>query len=79
MIDFSTPLEGMSRAESALNAVAGRIAQAPFSSLSATPQDTVDLSSDMVSLLQARNDFTANTKVFHTADEMTRTLLSMIG
>jgi flagellar hook protein FlgE len=73
MIDFSTPLAGLDRATTSLNQTASKIA-----SLS-TPGDTVDLSSEVVSLIQSRNDFDANTKVLQTQDEMTQSLLNMIG
>ena len=75
MIDFSQPLQGMNQALNSLNTTAQRVAQEPF----AAPQDSVDLSTDMVNLIQARNDFAANAKVFRTGDEMAKTLLNMLG
>ncbi len=33
----------------------------------------------MVSLLQSRNSFDANTKVFKVADEMQKSLLNVVG
>jgi flagellar hook protein FlgE len=44
-----------------------------------TGGDVVDLSTSMVSLLQSRNSFDANTKVFKVADEMQKSLLNVIG
>lgn len=73
MIDFSTPLAGMERATTSLNQTASKIANL------STPGDSVDLSSEMVSLIQSRNDFESNTKVVQTEDEMTKSLLNMIG
>ena len=73
MIDFSTPLAGMERATTSLNQTAAKVANL------STPGDSVDLSSEMVSLIQARNDFASNTKVVQTEDEMTKSLLNMIG
>jgi flagellar basal body rod protein FlgG len=52
---------------------ASRIAQP------ATAADTVDLSTEMVSLMQARADFEANTKGLKTEDQMTRAALDLIG
>lgn len=77
MIDFATPLRAMNQAEQSLNKAAGRIAQSPFAT--ASPDDTVDLSAEMIALLEARDNFSANTKVIQTADEMSKTLLEMLG
>ncbi len=41
--------------------------------------DTVDLSTKMVALIQARNDFGANVKAAKTADELTQSLLNIVG
>ena len=43
MIDFSTPLSGMTRAETSVNQIATRLAQ--------PATDKVDLSTEMVSLM----------------------------
>lgn len=75
MIDFSTPLAGLEKASEALNKTASRI-----QSVGLTPQgDTVDLSTEMVALLQAKNNFAANTKVIQAADQMTQSLLNVLG
>lgn len=73
MIDFSTPLSGMERASSEVNRIAAKVAGMGFSG------DTVDLSTEAVNLLQAKNDFEANAGVASNEDQMTRTLLNMIG
>jgi flagellar hook protein FlgE len=71
-------LQGLQRSEAQFNQAASNIARAPFSS--ATPQgDQVDLSTQAVALLTAKNSFEANTKVLKVDDEMTRTLLNAIG
>ena len=74
---MSSALEGMSRAETQLNQAAGDIARA--ATVSPPGGDIVDLSISMVSLLQSRNSFDANTKVFKVADEMQKSLLNAIG
>ena len=74
---MSSALEGMSRAETQLNQAAGDIARA--TTVSPAGGDIVDLSTSMVSLLQSRNSFDANTKVFKVADEMQKSLLNVIG
>jgi flagellar hook protein FlgE len=71
MIDFSTPLSGMAQAETSVNQIAMRLAN-PAS-------DTVDLSAEMVGLMQGRNDFATNVKVAQTMDEMTKSTLSLLG
>jgi flagellar hook protein FlgE len=71
MIDFSAPLSGMTQAETSVNQIAARLAQ-PAS-------DTVDLSSEMVSLIGARNEFATNAKVAETEDQMTESALSILA
>lgn len=79
---MQSALVGMSRAEAQLNQAAGDIAnQTTVNSTNGTPpaSDTVNLSSSMVSLLQSRNSFDANSKVFQVADQMQKSLLNVIG
>ena len=72
MIDFSIPLAGLNQAESSVNQIAAKVATVGF------PQgDSVDLSSEAVSLIQAKNDFAANTKVIQAEDDMTKSLLNI--
>jgi len=75
MIDFSVPMSGLDRATSSVNQTAATIAKTGFTASG----DSVELSSEMTSLMQARRDFEANTKVIHTEDEMTKSLLNVIG
>jgi flagellar hook protein FlgE len=75
MLDFNIPLAGMNRAESQLNQTAARLA-----GISGSPAgDTVDLSAEMISLIEARNNFAANTKAVQPEDEVTRSLLNVLG
>jgi flagellar hook protein FlgE len=75
MLDFNIPLAGMNRAESQLNQTAARLA-----GISGSPAgDTVDLSAEMISLIEARNNFAANTKTVQPEDEVTRSLLNVLG
>jgi flagellar hook protein FlgE len=71
MIDFSAPLSGMAQATTTVNQIARR--------LSNPTSDTVDLSTEMVSLIQARNDFSTNVKVAQTEDQMAKSLLSIFA
>ena len=73
-------LQGMENAEAQFNQAAQNIAQWPSSSPSKPPtQDTVDLSQQAVALIEAKNDFEANTAAFKVGDEMTQSLLNAIG
>jgi len=76
VVEFTSALEGLSRAEAQFNKTAQDIARAPQV---LNGQDTVDLSAAAVALIQSRNNFDANTKLIKVADEMTRTLLEVIG
>ncbi len=71
MIDFSTPLSGMAQAETSVNQIATRLAQ--------PATDQVDLSTEMVSLMSARNNFAADVKLAQTEDQMTKSVLSILG
>lgn len=77
MGDFSIPLLGMSRACADLNQAAARIARAPLSA-SDPLADQIDLSFEIVALLQARDAFRANAKLAQTVDENTRTFLDLL-
>ncbi|MGH9666595.1 MAG: flagellar basal body rod C-terminal domain-containing protein [Bryobacteraceae bacterium] len=79
MIDFATPLQGMNQAEQSVNKAAARIARAPLAAASGDPQDIVDLSAEMIALLEARNNFSANAKVVQTAGDLSKTLIGMLG
>ena len=66
----------MQRAESLLDQTASNIAALPAS---ASPGDTVDLSTEMVSLLTARNNFDANTKALTVEDQIAQSTIDLIG
>lgn len=72
MIAMNTALEGILRAESGVNRAAGRIAQAP-----ANQEDS--LVTDVVDLMQSRNDFQSNLKVAKIADDMTKATLDILA
>jgi flagellar basal body rod protein FlgB len=79
-MDLSIPLAGMSRAEQSLNTTASQLARMPLSApQAASPGDTVDLSAEMIALMQSRNDFETNVKVAQTFDEMQQSLLNVLG
>jgi len=76
MLGFTTALQGLSSAETQFNQAAQQIARAPVAS---GGQDTVDLSTAAVALIQSRNNFDANTKTIKVEDEMNQSLLNAIG
>lgn len=76
MSNLSVSLEGLERGQERLQKVASRIARLPQAN---TGTDTVDLSAEMVALLEAKNSFAANAKAIQTADEMQKSLFSLLG
>jgi flagellar hook protein FlgE len=66
---------GLERAQSSLEHVAGRLAKAT----SAAPDDSVDLSTEMVKLLQARNAFQSNVRAIETEDQMQKSAVNLLG
>lgn len=66
-------LSGMHAAETKLEQAANRIAHI------SQPEDQVDLSAEMVALLEARNDFAANANVMKTGNEVERALLDLVS
>ena len=77
MVNLLTPLDGLLRAEQGFDAAAGQIAKVP--SDPGSGQDTVDLSTETVNLMQSRNAFETNLKALHVSDQMTKSLLSVFG
>ena len=77
-IGMTESVQGMQRAQNQFDQAAQNIAQWPSSS-SAPQGDTVDLSAQAVALIQAKNSFEANTAAFKVGDEMTQSVLNVIG
>ena len=76
MVGLTSALEGLSRSEAQFNQAARSIASAP---LSAKGSDTVDLSSAAVALLEARNNFEANTQLIKISDEIEKSLIDTLA
>lgn len=72
----SHALQGLTRAEALLERTAQRIARLPARAESG---DTVQLSEEIVRLLEARTLHRANVKSLQTADELTRATLKLFG
>ncbi len=73
MVDFAIPLAGITNAESRASTAAARIARA------SDPQDTVDLSAEMIALLESKNAQAANVKVAQTFDDINQATLNLLG
>jgi flagellar basal body rod protein FlgC len=71
MIDFNSPLSGMVQAETTVNQVASRLAK--------PTNDTVDLSAEMVALMQARNSFAVDVRLAQAEEQMTQSALSVLA
>ena len=70
-------LQGLQRSEAQFNQAATNIAQQPFAP---PPQgDLVDLSTQAVAVLQSKNSFEANIQALKVDDQMTQSLLNVIG
>jgi flagellar hook protein FlgE len=71
---MNAALGGMQNAQSKFDKTAQRISGA-----STQASDSTDLSTDMVDMLAARNQFQTNARVFQTADEMQKRLLDIMA
>ncbi len=72
-IAATAALSGLQQAESRVNAIAGKIA------VSDNNNDSVDLSTQAVALIQAREDFSANIGTLKVVDEMQKSLFDLLG
>jgi len=84
MIDFSSPLAGLERAAAAVDQTAKRLAGGSTpptkgTQSSAAPEDRVDLSSEIVALIGARNSFKANAQAFRVEDELSQSTISLLA
>ena len=70
---LAVALDSISRATTQFNSVAARVAKLP------DPQDNVDLSTEMVNLMQAGIQSQAADAVFRTADQLSQRLLDAMG
>jgi len=72
-------LQGLQQADTQLNAAAIRIASCGASAPDAANLDTVDLSSQVVALMAAKNAFAINLKTLQTANEVSQNLMNVMG
>jgi flagellar hook protein FlgE len=71
---LSVALGGMRNAQSMLEKTVEHIA-----TVSPETSDSVDVSSQMVAMLAARNQFQTNVRLFQTADDMRKRLVDLLA
>jgi hypothetical protein len=72
----SAAVDGIHQAEARLEQTAARLAKQTDST--GQGPDVVSLSDEIVALLEARNAVAANVSVLHAADDIQKTLLSLL-
>ena len=78
MSAVSIPLEGIRRAESQINTSAAKIARGSVSSPS-SGGDVVDLSAELVALMQSKTVAEANMKALQSMDQVQKKLIDIFG
>ncbi len=80
MADLSIPLQGMLRSESSVNNIASQMARLPsLVQQPVNPQDTVNLSSEMVALAENQVIYESDCATAQVLDGMNQSLLSIVG
>jgi len=77
MLGLIQPLNGLLQSAAQFDQAANNVVRSALPTSSG--QDTVELSTAAVSMVQAKNSFEANIKVFKTVDEMDKTLINAMG
>jgi flagellar basal body rod protein FlgG len=77
MIGPMPALNGLQNSAAQFNQAANNVVKATFPAQRG--QDTVDLSTAAVAMLQSKNSFDANTKVIKTENSMDQTLMDTLG
>lgn len=72
-------LEGMARALERLQKTSERIARAGVPAQNAAADDVVDLSPELVAMLEARNAYEANLEMTRAANEMAARTLDLLA
>lgn len=74
-----TAAEGLRKAEDRIQRAAERLSRLPLSGDSSAPEDVVDLSAEVVALLEAKAAHAVNAKVAETGAQLERQLLNILG
>ena len=72
-------LQGLQQADAQLETAAARIASSGTSSPDGANLDSVDLSAEMVALISAKDQFSANLSTLKTSDEIQKNLIDMMA
>ena len=72
-------LMGMQQAEARLEKAATRIASFGADAFDGANVDTVDLSSEMLAMMSARNEFSVNLKTLETANEVSKNTIDLMA
>jgi flagellar basal body rod protein FlgC len=70
---------GMARAQDSFEISAQNVARASLPQTQPATQDSLSLTDQAVSMLQAKGDFAANVKVAQVADDLTKATLSLLA
>jgi flagellar hook protein FlgE len=73
----SIALQALHQADAQLEKAAAEIANAGATSPDTNPLDVVDLSTEMVALMSAQNQFEANLATLRTADQMQKSIIDI--
>jgi hypothetical protein len=76
---LESSLQGMNKTQAQLGTTAARLARLPAAPEPGQVSDTVDLSTEMISLLNSRDNFMANVEAAKTGDQLQRSLLNILG
>jgi|HubBroStandDraft_3_1064219.scaffolds.fasta_scaffold54565_2 hypothetical protein len=79
MLGLTPSVNGLQNSLAQFDQAANNFTRATEPTPTSGGQDSVDLSTAAVAVVQARNSFDANTKVVETMNEMTKTLINTIG
>lgn len=74
---YTTPLQGMQAAQLQVEQAASRIASFPASA--AAGSDSVDISAEMIALLEGSDNFAANVKAQEVMDQITQSALNLVA
>ena len=78
-MDPSISLSGMQRALAGVEQSAKRITVSTLPPSAPAPTDIVDLSAEMVNLMQAKNAFTASANIARVTADMEQSLLNILA
>ena len=80
MSDLAIPLDGLRRAESQIDISAKKLSRLTVAASSgASGADTVDLSAEIVALMQSKRVAEANMKAMQSMDEVQKRLIDILG